>query len=115
MGVNKTIATGYSGCDNPDDASHVNANAEDPTSAEAPLRDRQVGGKIAMDLTMPAVLGWVLGGNVSAFKDADRASHCRIADKPKAFDQSVSPGPHLCATEPQRLAPPSPTLQCSIL
>lgn len=52
--------------------------------------DLQVGGKIAMDMTMPAVLSWVLGGNVGAFKDADRASHCRIADKPKNFDQSVS-------------------------
>ena len=51
----------------------------------------QVGGKIAMDLTMPAVLGWVLGGNVSAFKSADRKSHCRIDDKPKAFKESVRP------------------------
>jgi len=49
----------------------------------------QVGGKIAMDLTMPAVLGWVLGGNVSAFKSADRKSSCRIDDKPKAFKESV--------------------------
>ena len=38
---------------------------------------------------MPAVLGWVLGGNISAFKDADRASHCRVGDKPKAFDEKV--------------------------
>jgi len=42
-----------------------------------------------MDLTMPAVLSWVLGGNVGAFKDADRASHCRIDDKPKAFDEKM--------------------------
>ena len=42
-----------------------------------------------MDLTMPAVLGWVLGGNVSAFKSADRKSSCRIDDKPKAFKESV--------------------------
>ncbi len=49
----------------------------------------QVGGKIAMDLTMPAVLGWVLGGNVGAFKSADRKAYCRISDKPKAFQESV--------------------------
>ena len=49
----------------------------------------QVGGKIAMDLTMPAVLGWVLGGNVGAFKRADRKAYCRIDDKPKAFQESV--------------------------
>ena len=49
----------------------------------------QVGGKIAMDLTMPAVLGWVLGGNVRAFKSADRKAYCRLADKPKAFQESV--------------------------
>ena len=49
----------------------------------------QVGGKIAMDLTMPAVLGWVLGGNVGAFKSADRKACCRINDKPKAFQESV--------------------------
>ncbi len=50
----------------------------------------QVGGKVAMDLTMPAMLAWVLGGNVSNLKGQDRAPHCRLPDKPKTFDESVS-------------------------
>lgn len=42
-----------------------------------------------MDLTMPGVLSWVLGGNVNALSYEDRAPHCRIPDKPKAFAESV--------------------------
>jgi zeaxanthin epoxidase len=48
----------------------------------------RVGGKVAMDLTMPAMLAWVLGGNVSNLKGQDRAPHCRLPDKPKTFDES---------------------------
>jgi len=48
----------------------------------------RVGGKVAMDLTMPGVLSWVLGGNVNALSYEDRAPHCRIPDKPKAFAES---------------------------
>ncbi len=50
----------------------------------------QVGGKVAMDLTMPATLAWVLGGNVSNLRFQDRTPHCRLPDKPKAFNESVS-------------------------
>lgn len=50
----------------------------------------QVGGKVAMDLTMPAVLAWVLGGNADKLSFEDRAPHCRIPDKPKTFHESVS-------------------------
>ena len=44
----------------------------------------RVGGYFAMNLTMPTVLAWVLGGNVSNLADA-RASFCRMADQPKGF------------------------------
>ena len=42
-----------------------------------------------MDLTMPAMLAWVLGGNVNAFRGADRVPHCRLPDKPKTFHEKV--------------------------
>lgn len=42
-----------------------------------------------MDLTMPATLAWVLGGNVSNLRFQDRTPHCRLPDKPKAFNESV--------------------------
>lgn len=50
----------------------------------------QVGGKVAMDLTMPTMLAWVLGGNVNQLRFQDRVPHCRLPDKPKTFDESVS-------------------------
>lgn len=46
----------------------------------------RVGGYFAMNLTMPTVLGWVLGGNTSNLSGA-RDAFCRIADQPKGFDQ----------------------------
>lgn len=47
----------------------------------------KVGGKVAMDLTMPGVLAWVLGGNASNLRFQDRTPHCRLPDKPKTFDE----------------------------
>ena len=38
-----------------------------------------------MNLTMPTVLAWVLGGNVSNLADA-RASFCRTTDQPRGFN-----------------------------
>ena len=42
-----------------------------------------------MNLMMPTMLGWVLGGNTGALRGADRAPHCRVNDKPKAFHEQV--------------------------
>lgn len=47
----------------------------------------RVGGYFAMNLTMPTMLGWVLGGNTSNLKNSDRQPHCRIDEKPKAFHE----------------------------
>jgi hypothetical protein len=49
----------------------------------------QVGGKVAMDLTMPTMLAWVLGGNADKLRFQDRAPHCRLPDKPKTFHEKV--------------------------
>ncbi len=42
-----------------------------------------------MNAAMPIMLSWVLGGNEQALRSADRQPHCRIDDKPKAFDTKV--------------------------
>jgi zeaxanthin epoxidase len=47
----------------------------------------KVGGKVAMDLTMPTMLAWVLGGNANKLRFQDRAPHCRLPDKPKTFHE----------------------------
>ena len=46
----------------------------------------RVGGYFAMNLTMPTVLAWVLGGNVSNLEGA-RSAFCRMADQPKGFNE----------------------------
>ena len=43
-----------------------------------------------MNAVMPTMLAWVLGGNDSALRSADRQPHCRLDDKPKTFDEKVS-------------------------
>ena len=53
----------------------------------------QVGGYLAMNLAMPTMLGWVLGGNVQNLSQKDRLPYCNLNEKPKAFDQSVRPRP----------------------
>lgn len=45
----------------------------------------RVVGRLAMMLTMPAVLGWVLGGNVGS---VERVGYCRLGDAPRAFHES---------------------------
>lgn len=55
------------------------------------MRHLQVGGYLAMNLTMPTMLSWVLGGNVQAFAGSDRNPHCVIAEKPKHFHEQVCP------------------------
>ena len=47
----------------------------------------QVGGYFAMNLMMPSMLGWVLGGNTGALRTADRVPSCRLGDAPKAFHE----------------------------
>jgi hypothetical protein len=42
-----------------------------------------------MNLMMPSMLAWVLGGNEGALRNQDRSPHCRVGDKPKAFDEKV--------------------------
>ena len=49
----------------------------------------QVGGYVAMNLVMPAMLSWVLGGNLRVFKESDRRPLCHINDKPKHFAEQV--------------------------
>lgn len=44
-------------------------------------------GRLAMLLTMPAVLDWVLGGNTGNVAP-NRTSYCSLGDKPKAFAES---------------------------
>nr|AKT95177.1 zeaxanthin epoxidase [Haematococcus lacustris] len=47
----------------------------------------RVVGQWVMKLTMPGVLGWVLGGNTDKL-EAARAPHCRLSDKPRCFQES---------------------------
>ena len=42
-----------------------------------------------MDLTMPTMLAWVLGGNANKLRFQDRAPHCRLPDMPKTFHEQV--------------------------
>lgn len=49
-----------------------------------------MGGYFAMNLTFPAVLGWVLGGNISNLRDSNRMPHCDLDEAPKGFHESVS-------------------------
>ena len=42
-----------------------------------------------MNLVMPTMLSWVLGGNLNVFKSSDRRPLCHLCDKPKHFDEQV--------------------------
>ena len=42
-----------------------------------------------MNLAMPTMLSWVLGGNLNVFKTSDRKPICYLCDKPKHFDEQV--------------------------
>ena len=50
-----------------------------------------MGGYFAMNLTMPTMLSWVLGGNIGALRESSRAPMCRLSDAPKAFKEAVRP------------------------
>ena len=50
----------------------------------------RVAGRVALNLTMPAVLEWVLGGNIEALNPT-RVQRCLISDKPRAFHESDFP------------------------
>ena len=67
------------------------------------MRVWQVGGYFAMNLTMPTMLSWVLGGNTSALARSARVPFCRIGDKPKAFCESVRGAGMLAAHEHRHL------------
>ena len=49
-----------------------------------------MGGYVAMNLVMPYMLSWVLGGNLSVFKASDRRPLCHLCDKPKHFEEQAS-------------------------
>ena len=51
----------------------------------------RVAGQAVMKLTMPGVLGWVLGGNVASVEGGGRLPQCRIHDQPKAFSEAHFP------------------------
>lgn len=59
------------------------------TKLKIPHPGRLVG-QLVMKLTMPSVLGWVLGGNVDNIQK-NRHAHCRISDHPRAFSESQFP------------------------
>ena len=42
-----------------------------------------------MNLAMPTMLSWVLGGNLSVFDGSDRRPLCHLCDKPKHFEEQV--------------------------
>lgn len=46
----------------------------------------RVAGQLAMKLTMPTVLGWVLGGNVQHL-EGSRVPSCRLTDKAQWFEE----------------------------
>lgn len=47
-------------------------------------------GRLLMNLTMPGVLRWVLGGNMNRVNKS-RARQCKLTDKPKGFNESDFP------------------------
>ena len=51
----------------------------------------RVGGYVAINAAMPAMLSWVLGGNKGALRAEDRPLACRAWDKPAGFDEADFP------------------------
>ena len=49
----------------------------------------QVGGYLAINLTMPSVLSWVLGGNTRALDTSERYPYCLLDERPKHFCEAV--------------------------
>uniref|UniRef100_A0A1D1ZXT2 Zeaxanthin epoxidase, chloroplastic n=2 Tax=Auxenochlorella protothecoides TaxID=3075 RepID=A0A1D1ZXT2_AUXPR len=46
----------------------------------------RVMGQVVMKASMPAVLGWVLGGNGSSLASAERVPRCMLRDRPSGFE-----------------------------
>lgn len=78
----------WASCDEFNDADRA-GNSRFKNRIDLPEVMWQVGGYFAMNLTMPTVLGWVLGGNTSNLSRSARVPFCRVGDKPKAFCESV--------------------------
>lgn len=45
-------------------------------------------GRVVLAMSMPAVLGWVLGGNTGKIEVKDRASYCNLSDRPRGFAEA---------------------------
>jgi zeaxanthin epoxidase len=52
------------------------------------LHPGRILGKMCLSMSMPLVLGWVLGGNTRKLKVSDRAQYCTLADQPRGFGQN---------------------------
>jgi zeaxanthin epoxidase len=48
-------------------------------------------GRVVLSLSMPVVLGWVLGGNTGKIKNQDRAQYCTLDDTPRGFEEKDWP------------------------
>lgn len=46
----------------------------------------RVMGQVVMKASMPAVLGWVLGGNEASLASAERVPRCMLRDRPSGFE-----------------------------
>lgn len=52
------------------------------------LHPGRVMGQLVLGVSMPLVLGWVLGGNTGKLKVSDRVQYCTLADQPHGFGQN---------------------------
>lgn len=52
------------------------------------LHPGRVMGQLVLGVSMPLVLGWVLGGNTRKLKVSDRAQYCTLDDQPHGFGQN---------------------------
>jgi zeaxanthin epoxidase len=52
------------------------------------LHPGRVMGRFVLGVSMPLVLGWVLGGNTRKLKVTDRVQYCTLDDQPHGFGQN---------------------------
>lgn len=52
------------------------------------LHPGRVMGQLVLGVSMPMVLGWVLGGNTGKLNVSDRAQYCTLDDQPRGFGQN---------------------------
>jgi zeaxanthin epoxidase len=52
------------------------------------LHPGRVMGQFVLGVSMPLVLGWVLGGNTRKLKVTDRVQYCTLDDQPHGFGQN---------------------------